>query len=213
MAVHRPHRIFLAGRELPTSWTSFAEKRPPRVRHGLDGNVFPEGDEADLVVTQDDVALRVEHLRAHPDAPGRVPALFAVVVAEEEVEAVLAHHVRSWIATTGVRSKRNGSADSGHTTSRAPARRRAGSAPDGGPRWPRRARRPTSRPGRWRPARGRRAAARPRRDLAQPPLAVHPDDGEQEAVASRTAVRGPRRRSRTRKASALETAATTKETP
>ena len=39
------------------------------------------------MVAQDDVARRVEHLGAHPDAPGASAALLAVVVAEQEVDA------------------------------------------------------------------------------------------------------------------------------
>ncbi len=88
MAVHRPHRVFVAGRELPHLLHELRGEAPAQGQDGLDGNVFAEGDEADLVVAQDDVARRIEHLGAHPDAPRRIPALLAVVVAEKQVEPV-----------------------------------------------------------------------------------------------------------------------------
>ena len=89
MAVHRAQRVVLARRELPRLLHQLGREAAAQREHGLDGHVFPEGDEPDLVVAEDEAPFRVEHLRPHPDLAPAVQAVLAIVVAEEEVDAVL----------------------------------------------------------------------------------------------------------------------------
>ena len=145
--------------------TSLAAKRPPTVSSGCIGHVLAEGHQADLVVAQDEAAGRVEHLRAHEHAvraAGHVARGRRCRTAGGSACAAPGRAAARPPAGCGRRG--TGTADSGHTTSRAPCvGRLLGERRRGGRCSARPAPGPTSRPAGSRPAPGRRALDPPGR--------------------------------------------------